>query len=198
MLRLRFLLLLTSLDKCCGVGLVNNNKILNLNIASYFLNVSASPDESTCSTKGGPINKTIENLGLTRHHQNTIERTWHMVNKCEEMKQEYTGNNNLTMHFNPSYLVSNVDEINLLANSMENRLDITYTTKILNCHRHQNGVDAVCSSTVNLAFLRLAPKITRIQKIQQGTNNEGKRKEARQRQTKQWLIMLNQLPEDKE
>ena len=121
-----------------------------------------------------------------------------MVNKCKETKQEYTGNNNLTRHFNPSYLVSNVDEINLLANLMENRLGITYTTKLLNCHRHQNGVDAVCRSTVNLAFLRLAPKITRIQKIQQGTKNEGKWKEARQRQTKQCLIMLNRLPEDKE
>ena len=114
------------------------------------------------------------------------------------MKQEYTGNNNLTRNFNPSYLVSNVDEINLLANSMENRLGITYTTKLLNCHRHQNGVDAVCQYTVNPAFLRLAPKIKRIQKIQQGTKNEGKWKEARQRQTKKWLIMLNRLPEDKE
>ena len=121
-----------------------------------------------------------------------------MVNKCKEIKQEYTGNNNLTRHLYPSYLVSNVDEINLLANSMENRLGISYTTKILNGHRHQNGVDAVCRSTVNLAFLRLAPKIKRIQKVQQGTKNEGKWKEARQRQTKQWLIMINRLPEDKE
>ena len=120
-----------------------------------------------------------------------------MVNNCKEMKQEYTGNNNLTRHFNPSYLVSNVDEINLLENLMENRLGITYTTKLLNCHHRQNGVDAVCRSTVNQAFLRLAPKITRKQKIQQGTKNEGKWKEARQRQTKQWLIMLNRLPEDK-
>ena len=99
---------------------------------------------------------------------------------------------------NPPYLVSNVDELNLLANLMENRLGITYTTKFINFHRHQNGVDAVCRSTVNLAFLRLTPKITRTQKIQQGTKNEGKWKEARQHQTKQWLIMLNQLPEDKE
>ena len=110
------------------------------------------------------------------------------------MKQEYTGNNNVTRHLNPPYLVSNVDELNLLANSMENRLGITYTTKLLNCHRHQNGVDAVCCSTVNIAFLRLSSKITRIHKIQQGTKNEGKWKEARQRQTKQWLIMLNRLP----
>ena len=81
---------------------------------------------------------------------------------------------------------------------MENRLGLIYTTQLLNCHRYQNGFYAVCRSTVNLAFLRLQPKITRIQKIQQGTKNEGKRKEARQRQTKQWLIMLNRLPEDKE
>ena len=113
------------------------------------------------------------------------------------MNQEYTGNNNLTRHLNPPYLVSNVDELNLVADLMKNRLGITYTTKLLNCHRHQNGVDAVCRSTVNLAFLRLAPKITRIQKIQQGTKNEGKWKEARQRQTKQLLIMINRLPEDK-
>ena len=114
------------------------------------------------------------------------------------MEQEYTGNNNVTRHLNPPYVVSNVDELNLLANSTENRLGITYTTKLINCHRHQNGFDAVCRSTFNLAFLRLAPKITRIQKIQQGKNNEGKWKEARQRQTKQWLIMLNRFPEDKE
>ena len=34
-------------------------------------------------------------------------------------------------------------------------------------------------STVNLAFTRLQPKITKIQKIKQGTNNEGKRKVER-------------------
>ena len=99
---------------------------------------------------------------------------------------------------NPPYLVSNVDELNLLENSMENRLGIKYTTKLINFHLHQKGVGAVCRSTVNLAFLRLAPKITIIQKIQQGTNNEGKWKETRQRQTKQWLIMIDRLPEDKE
>ena len=121
-----------------------------------------------------------------------------MVNKCKEMKQEYTGNNNVTRHLNPLYLVSNLDELNLLSDSMENRLGITYTTKLINFNCHQNGVDAVCRFTVNIAFLRLAPKITRIQKIQQGMKNEGKWKEAGQRQKKQWLIMLNRLPEDKE
>ena len=95
---------------------MNNNKILNLNIASYYLNVLASPDESTWSTTGGTINKTIEHLGLTRHHRKTSERTWNMVNKCKEMKQEYTGNNNITRHLNPPYLISNMGELNLLAN----------------------------------------------------------------------------------
>ena len=74
-----------------------------------------------------------------------------------------------------------MDELNLVANMMENRLRIKYTTRPLNCDCHQNGVDTVCMSTVILAFLRLAPKITIIQKIQQGTKNEGKWKEARQR-----------------
>ena len=84
-----------------------------------------------------------------------------------------------------------MDELNILADLMENRLGIRYTTQLINCHRYRNGFDAVCKSTVNLAFLRLQPKITRIQKIQQVAKNEGKWKESRQRQTKKWLIMLN-------
>ena len=52
-------------------------------------------------------------------------------------------------------------------------------------------------ATVYLAYKRLHPRITKIQKIQQGTNNEGKLKGARYRQVKQWLIMLNRLPEEK-
>ena len=114
-----------------------------------------------------------------------------MGNKCKEMEQEYTGNNNVTRHLNPPYLLSNLDELNILADTTEKRLGIRYTNQLINCHCYQNGFYAVCKSTVNLAFLILQPKITRIQKIQQVTKNEGKWKEARQLQTKQWLIMIN-------
>ena len=55
--------------------LVNKKRLLNLNIASYFLNILASPDVSTWSTTSGPINKTIKHLGLTRHYRKTVERT---------------------------------------------------------------------------------------------------------------------------
>ena len=175
---------------------MNKNKILNLNIASYFLSILASLDESTWSTTGGHINKTIKDIGLTRHHRHKLERTCHMVNACREMEQYYTGNNNITRNLNPPYLLSNLDEINIHADWMENRLGLRYTTQLINCHRYRNDFDAVCKSTVHLAFLRLQLKITRIQKIQQGTKNEGNWKEARQRQ-KKWLIMLNHLPEDK-
>ena len=47
-----------------------------------------------------------------------------MVNKCKEMEQEYTGNNNITRNLNPPYLLSNLDEINIHADSMENRLGL--------------------------------------------------------------------------
>ena len=79
---------------------MNKNTVHNLNIVSYFLNVLASPDVSTWSTTGGPINKTIKRPGLTRHHRKTVERMWHMVNKCKEMELEYTGNND-TRNLNP-------------------------------------------------------------------------------------------------
>ena len=61
---------------------------------------------------------------------------------------------------------------------MEKKLDLRYTTHIINCHCNHKGFNAVCKSTVNLAFLILQPKRTTIQQIQQGTNNEGKRKES--------------------
>ena len=63
--------------------LVNKNTLLNMNIASYFLNILASPDVSTWFTTCGPINKKIKHLGLTRHQRNTVERTWNMVNRCK-------------------------------------------------------------------------------------------------------------------
>ena len=85
---------------------MNKNTLLNLNIASYFLNILASPDVSTWPTTGGPINKTINHLGLTRHHQKTVERKWHMINRCTEMDQEYTGNN-CTSYLDEPYLLSN-------------------------------------------------------------------------------------------
>ena len=81
---------------------------------------------------------------------------------------------------------------------MERHLGLRYTTILINCHRQTKGDNAVCRSTVNLAYKRLQPRITKVQKIQQGTKNEGKWKEARYRQVNQWLIILNRLPEEKE
>ena len=115
--------------------LVNKNTILNLNIASYFLNILASPDLLTWSTTGGAVKKTRKHLGLTRHHRHKVEIMWNMVNKCKEMDQEYTGSNNVTRNLNPPYLLSNLDELNILADLMENRIGLRYTTQLINCHR---------------------------------------------------------------
>ena len=82
------------------------------------------------------------------------------------MEQEYTGNNNITSNFNPPYLLSNLDEINIHADSMENRLGLRYTKQLINCHRYRNDFDAVCKSTIHLAFLRLQRKISIIHQIQ--------------------------------
>ena len=112
------------------------------------------------------------------------------------MEQQYT-ENNCTRNLVQPGLLSNKDELNILADAMENGLGLRYTTHLINFHHHHDGFGAVCKPTVNLAFLRLQPKITIIQKIQQGTNNKVKWKEARQIQTKKCLIMLNRLPKDK-
>ena len=99
------------------------------------------------------------------------------------MEQEYTGNN-CTRHLGQPYLLSNPDELNILADTMKKKLDLHYTAHLINCHRHHKGFNAVCKSIVNIAFLRLQPKRTIIQKIQKSTKNEGKWKEVRQHQTK--------------
>ena len=95
-----------------------------------------------------------------------------MFDRCKEMYQEYTGKS-CTRYFGQPYLLSNTDELNILADAMKKN-GLRYTTHIIYCYRHHKGFNAVCKSTVNLDFLRLQPKITRIQKIQQGTNNGGK------------------------
>ena len=77
-----------------------------------------------------------------------------MVNRCKELEQEYTGGN-CTRHFGQPYLLSNSDELNILADVIENKLGLRYTTHLINCRRHHKGLNVVCRSTVNLAFLRL-------------------------------------------
>ena len=97
------------------------------------------------------------------------------------MEQYYTGNN-YTRRLGQPYLLSNPDELNIFADAMEKKLGLRYTTHLINCHSRHKGFNAMCKSTVNLAFLRLQPKITIINKIQQVTKNEDKWKEARQLQ----------------
>ena len=95
----------------------------------------------------------------------------------------YTGNNETKKH-GRTYLISSSSEINLIDNSMGKCLGLRYTTLLINCHCQTNGDNAVCRSTVNLAYRRLQPKITKNSEIQQVKKNEGKWKEARYRKGK--------------
>ena len=72
---------------------------------------------STWFATGGPITKTIKYPGLIKHHQKKVEGTWSMVNRCKEMEQEYTGKY-CTRHFGQPYLLSNPDELNILADAI--------------------------------------------------------------------------------
>ena len=73
---------------------------------------------------------------------------WHMINNCKEMDQEYTGNI-CTRNFGQPLLLSNPDELNILAYSMENKLGLSYTNHLINYHHHHKGFNSVCKSTVN-------------------------------------------------
>ena len=125
-----------------------------------------------------------------------MEHTWKTLISFNQKGVKYTGEN-VTKNYGRSYLLSSYSEINVLDNAMQNRLGLRYTTLLIKYHCHTHGDNVVNMSTINLAFRRLQPKILKIKKIQQGTNNEGNWKEARYIQVNQWLIMLNRLPEEK-
>ena len=99
--------------------------------------------------------------------------TWKTVISCIEQGVKYTGIN-VTKNHDISYLIYSSYEINVLADSIQKFLGLRYTMLLIHFHRQTYGENAVSRSTVNLAFSRLQPKITKIQKIQQGTKNEGK------------------------
>ena len=80
---------------------------------------------------------------------------------------------------------------------MENHLGLRYTTHLINCHLHHKCFNAACNYTANLVFLITQHERIKTQRIKQGTKNDGKRKDVRRRQTKQWLIMINQLSENR-
>ena len=84
------------------------------------------------------------------------------------MELQYTGKI-IIKHFGQPYLKKNSGEINIFADAMENHPGLRYTTHLIDCNRHHKGFNAVCKSTFNLAILRLQPKRTKIQRIQQGT-----------------------------
>ena len=83
---------------------------------------------------------------------------------------KYTGRYVTKNHGRP-YLLSSSNTINIPENSMKNRLCLRYSTILINCNFQTHGDNAVSRFTGNLEFRRLLPKITKIQKIQQGTYN---------------------------
>ena len=127
------------------------HKSINLNIASYFIHTLASPHANTCHQRGGPITHTIDNFGLNPNHQWSVEHTWKTVIRCIEQWFNYTGINVTKKHGRP-YLLYSSFEINLLVDSMKNRLGLRYTTLLINFHCHTHGDNAVSRSTVNLAL----------------------------------------------
>ena len=70
---------------------LEKQKSLNLNIASYFLETLASPNENTWNCRGGPITKTINHFSLNRNHHRYVEHTWKTIIIYIEKEVKYTG-----------------------------------------------------------------------------------------------------------
>ena len=100
------------------------------------------------------ITQTINHFSLNPNHQRSVEKTRKTMISYLEKGLKYTGNNKTKKNGRP-YLISSSYEINMVDNSMERSLGLRYTTLLINCHRQTKGDNAVCRSTVNLAYSRL-------------------------------------------
>ena len=79
-----------------------------------------------------------------------------MVNCCKEKGLQYTGKI-VQKNIGKPYLLKDSNELNILADWMENCLDLRYTTSLINCLRKTQVFDAVCKYTINLAFNTIQP-----------------------------------------
>ena len=62
-------------DRRYNFSLENKQK-LNINIASFFLETLASPNEKNWHDTGGPITQKINHFSLNPDHWRSIEKTW--------------------------------------------------------------------------------------------------------------------------
>ena len=79
-------------DRRYNFSLENKQK-LNINIASFFLETLASPNEKTWHDTGGPITKTINHFSLNQNHRRSVEKTWKTMISSLEKGVKYTGKN---------------------------------------------------------------------------------------------------------
>ena len=84
---------------------LENKQKLNINIASFFLENLASPNEKTWHDTGGPITQTINHFYLNPNHQRSVEKTWKTMIISLEKGVKYTGNNETKRSGRP-YLIS--------------------------------------------------------------------------------------------
>ena len=66
---------------------------LNINIASFFLETLASPNEKSWHDTGGPITKTINHFSLNPNHRRSVEKTRKTMMSYLDKGAKYTGNN---------------------------------------------------------------------------------------------------------
>ena len=99
---------------------MNNNKTLNLNTASYFINRLAFPYVSIWYTTGGTITKK-NHPGLTKHNLRKVEITWLTVNRYKDMELQYIVTN-IKEHFGQPYLLKHLDELNIISYAMGKKL----------------------------------------------------------------------------
>ena len=95
------------------------------------------------------------------NHWRSVEHTRKTFISCIDQGVKFTGRNVTKNHGRP-YPISSSYEINMIANSIENRIGLCYTMLSINFHCQTHVYNVVSRSTVDLAFRRLQPKITKI------------------------------------
>jgi len=169
---------------------------IHLRNAIYYIYVNTldAPHEEHWSGKEGTIAIIRKKLGLPPHTRRLIRRTLDLIISNFKNGTVFDGIHESAAGRPVSIKPGSVEET-LIADWMEAHVGFRMTTLLVNEHRKEQGKERLSVSAVMSAFYRLQPKITVIEKVQSGGNNQNW-KDASYRVAKQMQIMLGKLSDD--
>jgi hypothetical protein len=144
--------------------------------------------------KTGTISSILKVWKLPQTSRRFIRNILKAATSCVENNMPYLGltNRNNNQGRPPVIFPGSIEE-GIIADWMEDGLGFTFTTRMVNQHRKEEGLFPIGRSAVMNHFDKMKPIITKIQKSCQGNSDNERWMTARYKQCKQYLIMFQKI-----